>query len=57
MEAGVESIDLAYRTSGRRDQHGNYFRYHAKITKEGRERWSYDVFLTRIRETFPVGHE
>lgn len=46
--AGVESIDLAYRTSGRHDQHGNYFRYRAKVTKGGQSRWSYDVFLATI---------
>lgn len=44
-DAGVEAIDLDYRTSGKRDRHGNLFRYRAKVTKSGKERWSYDVFL------------
>jgi hypothetical protein len=44
-DAGIESIDLDYRTSGKHDQNGNYFRYRAKVTQRGKERWSYDVFL------------
>jgi hypothetical protein len=46
--AGVEAIELEYRTSGKRDPHGNLFRYRAKVKKDGRERWSYDVFLTKV---------
>jgi hypothetical protein len=44
----VESISLDYRESRQRDQHGNIFRYRAKIygTKQGDlGRWAYDVFL------------
>ena len=45
---GVARIDLDYRESGRRDRHGNVFRYRAKVYgTEGAHlgRWAYDVFL------------
>jgi hypothetical protein len=44
----VESISLDYRESRRRDQHGNEFRYRAKVYGNARTdngRWAYDVFL------------
>lgn len=46
---GVESISLDYRASGRRDRHGNLFRYRAKVygSARGGGRWAYDVFLLR----------
>lgn len=47
-EAGVESIDLDWRSAAKHDQHGNVFRYRAKVTTDGRERWSYDVFLANL---------
>ncbi|MDX2044285.1 MAG: hypothetical protein SF097_23960 [Acidobacteriota bacterium] len=44
---GVERIGLDYRISRRSDQHGNNFRYRAKV--EGRDlgRWAWDVILLR----------
>lgn len=45
---GVAAIDLDYRESGRRDEHGNRFKYRAKVFgANGAQlgRWAYDVFL------------
>lgn len=45
---GVAAIDLDYRESRRSDQHGNVFRYRAKIYGLGGSqlgRWAYDVYL------------
>jgi hypothetical protein len=49
---GLESIDLNYKTSKRRDAHGNVFRYRAKVRDaSGRQlgRWAWDVFLVPER--------
>ncbi|HJQ70368.1 MAG TPA: hypothetical protein VKA70_15430 [Blastocatellia bacterium] len=45
---GLTSIDLDYRESRRRDEHGNWFRYRAKVRDARGEqlgRWAWDVFL------------
>jgi hypothetical protein len=45
---GLAVIDLDYRESRRRDQHGNWFRYRSKIIDtHGAQlgRWAWDVFL------------
>lgn len=45
---GIESIELAYRESHRRDQFDNVFRFRAKVHGSGGNhlgRWAYDVFL------------
>lgn len=45
---GVALIELDYRESRRRDQHGNLFRYRAKVRDtHGAQigRWAWDVFL------------
>ena len=45
---GLISIDLDYRESRRRDEHGNWFRYRAKVIDARGEqfgRWAWDVFL------------
>jgi hypothetical protein len=48
LEANISEIDLAYKESRRTDEHGNQFRYRARI-KDGRGaqvgRWAWDVFL------------
>jgi hypothetical protein len=47
-ELGLAVIDLDYRESRRRDEHGNWFRYRAKIRDtRGAQlgRWAWDVFL------------
>lgn len=44
----IESLDLDYKESKRKDQFGNEFRYRAKISDyKGATvgRWAYDVFL------------
>jgi len=48
----VKAIDLEYRESRRTDQHGNRFRYRAKVyDRHGASvgRWAWDVFLTSER--------
>lgn len=51
-ELSLERIELAYKTSRRVDEHGNEFRYRAKIDsgKGGAAgRWAWDVFLVSVR--------
>jgi hypothetical protein len=47
-QLGLMSIDLDYKESRRRDEHGNRFRYRAKV-KDNRDaqlgRWAWDVYL------------
>jgi hypothetical protein len=49
-EFGVAVLDLDYKESRRTDEHGNRFRYRAKV-KDARGaqvgRWAWDVFLVR----------
>lgn len=46
---GLKTLHLDFKESKRRDQHGNWFRYRAKV-KDTRDaqlsRWAWDVFLT-----------
>ncbi|HYX27972.1 MAG TPA: hypothetical protein VE863_05355 [Pyrinomonadaceae bacterium] len=47
-ELGIESIDLDFKLSRRRDRWGNTFRYRAKVYGTNHRdlgRWAYDVFL------------
>jgi hypothetical protein len=48
-DLGLKTIHLDYKTSRRVDEHGNRFRYRAKV-KDSRDaqlgRWAWDVFLT-----------
>ena len=51
-DAGVTAVELRYHESRRVDEHGNWFRYRAKV--EGRKgsgiaRWAWDVFFTTTR--------
>jgi hypothetical protein len=46
---GIVRFDLGYRESGRVDEHGNQFRFRAKVYNSRSEqlgRWAWDVFLT-----------
>lgn len=47
---GLKTLDLDYKQSKRTDQHGNQFRYRAKV-KDNQDaqlgRWAWDVFLLR----------
>ncbi len=53
---GVLKLDLDYRQSRRRDQHGNWFRYRAKV-RDNRDadvgKWAWDVYLVPLRENTP----
>jgi hypothetical protein len=47
---GLAALDLKYRESKRTDEHGNQFRYRAKVADaQGAQagRWAWDVFLVR----------
>ena len=47
-QLGLAAIELAYKTSGRVDEHGNRFRYRAKVKDYSDAqlgRWAWDVFL------------
>ncbi|MBA3320456.1 MAG: hypothetical protein H0T45_03295 [Pyrinomonadaceae bacterium] len=47
---GVVKIELDYRESRRTDEHGNRFKYRAKVKDARGEqvgRWAWDVILTR----------
>lgn len=49
---GLATIELEYKTSKKTDQHGNQFRYRAKVTDiNGAQlgRWAWDVFLVTPR--------
>jgi hypothetical protein len=56
-QLGLTAIECSYKESKRRDQHGNQFRYRAKIidtrnTQIGR--WAWDVIL--VREQISLGN-
>jgi hypothetical protein len=45
---GLAAIDLNYKEMKQRDEHGNWFRYRAKVYNERGEhigRWAWDIFL------------
>ena len=47
LSLNVNTIFLEYKESQRRDQHGNLFRYRAKVNSNSAQvgRWAWDVFL------------
>lgn len=50
LELGLVTLDLAYHTSRRIDQHGNQFRYRAKVRDAHNAQmggWAWDVFLVQ----------
>lgn len=50
-EKGLKTLDLNYKFSKKQDQHGNNFRYRAKISdSKGAQfaRWAWDVYLLRV---------
>lgn len=50
MQLGVAILDLDYKESRRMDEHGNWFRYRAKVKDiQGAQigRWAWDVFLVK----------
>ncbi len=49
---GISAIDLDYKEKKKRDEHGNWYRYRAKVYDARGEqvgRWAWDVFLTLAR--------
>lgn len=55
---GLRTLHLDYRTSRRVDQHGNQFRYRAKVkdTNDAQlGRWAWDVFLVRSPSGASIG--
>lgn len=47
---GLTAIELDYKEAQKEDEHGNYFRYRAKVKDEQdakASRWAWDVFLVR----------
>jgi hypothetical protein len=53
---GVLKLDLDYRQTRRRDEHGNWFRYRARV-RDNRDvdvgKWAWDVYLIPLRENAP----
>jgi hypothetical protein len=50
LSLGVAVINLEYKESKRTDEHGNWFRYRAKVKDVHRNqigRWAWDVYLVR----------
>ncbi|HEY7547525.1 MAG TPA: hypothetical protein VID27_21690, partial [Blastocatellia bacterium] len=47
---GVFSIEIDYKESRRRDKHGNWFRYRAKVQGTQAGPWAWDVFLLRTNQ-------
>lgn len=52
-ELSVKALELNYRTARRTDEHGNRFRYRARVSNEGGNRvgrWAWDVFLVESHD-------
>lgn len=45
VDVGMTEIQLSPRSVGRRDRHGNVFRYESHYTRQGQSRPYYDVYL------------
>lgn len=51
-QSSISAIELTYKESRRTDEHGNWFRYRAKVSdgqNVQRGRWAYDVFVQRVK--------
>jgi hypothetical protein len=51
QSVGVTTIELAYKVAKKTDEHGNYFRYRAKVhgDQDGHlGRWAWDVYLVTL---------
>lgn len=55
QDSGIASLSLSYQTIGKRDQHGNEFRYRGDVKMfDGSKRFSFDVFPSEISKEYTI---